>query len=157
MVILIFFAFHFHPSGKRSGPFGTGPVFRINRNTDQAYDRAGRMTQITDNLSDSTAYAYDKVSRLTLTSYADGGSDVVKQAYDKAGVLTKRIDQRGIATLYMYDSLHRLTKKQDDPSSPTIVETYALDALGRTTLAQLARGYSGDTHNRLQVKGGPLP
>jgi hypothetical protein len=30
------------------------------------------MTQITDNLSDSTTYAYDKVSRLTLTSYADG-------------------------------------------------------------------------------------
>jgi YD repeat-containing protein len=127
------------------------------------------MTQITDNLSDSTAYAYDKVSRLTLTSYADGGSDVVKQAYDKAGVLTKRIDQRGTATLYMYDSLHRLTKKQDDPSSPTIVETYALDALGRTTLAQLAR--SGSTQSAVsyyydplsratletqQVKGGPV-
>jgi YD repeat-containing protein len=43
------------------------------------------MTQITDNLSDSTAYAYDNVSRLTLTTYADGGSDTVQQVYDKAG------------------------------------------------------------------------
>ena len=36
---------------------------------DQAYDRAGRMTQITDNLSDSTACVYNKVSRTIRDSH----------------------------------------------------------------------------------------
>ncbi len=117
----------------------TEDVGGFNRHTDYAYDRANRQTRITDNLSQSTDYAYDKLSHLTRTTYSDhdASADTVDQYYSVGGQMTKRVDQRNIATLYMYDSLSRLTKKQDDPSSSTIAEEYAHDALGRMTLAIL--------------------
>jgi YD repeat-containing protein len=91
---------------------------------------------------------------LTSTIYADGGSDVMNKAYDSVGDVTQRIDQRGITTLYMYDSLHRLTKKQDNPTSPTIVESYAYDGLSRLTQAQLAR--SGTAQSAVSYYYDPL-
>ena len=99
------------------------------------------MTGIADDRRQSMDYAYNALSRLTRTSYADhdGSADTVDQYYDKTGSVTQRIDQRNISTIYMYDSLHRLTKKQDDPSSATIVETYEHDGLSRMTLAMLTK------------------
>ena len=95
------------------------------------------MTRITDDLAQSTDYVYDERGRLSLTTYADSGTVALCYAFGSSPI--RSIDQRGIDTVYLYDSLHRLTKKQDDVSSPAIVETHEYDGVSRITLAILTK------------------
>ena len=114
----------------------------MDRHTDSLYDKSGRMTRITDALGQDTDYVYDARGRLTRTTYEDhdGAGDNVDVWYAFGNTPMKRKDQRAIETLYMYDGGSRLTKKQDDPSSATIVERFEYDGLGRKTLAILTNG-----------------
>ena len=148
----------------------TDDVGGLDRHVDRIYDLAGRMTRITDALNQSTDYAYDAKGRLTRTAYEDhdGAADTVDLWY-VGSLQRKRQDQRGIVTRYDYDGLGRLTSKQDDWTSPVIVETYAHDAMGRATRSVLSRsgteqsecGFAYDnlgrqTRESLQIKNGTM-
>lgn len=94
--------------------------------TNYSYDANGRLTQVTDPLSNVLQYAYDALGNLTLLTYPDGAiasyeydtqqrlvgieSDMgrVEYAYDPAGRLIERVLPNGITTTYRYDTADRL-------------------------------------------------
>ena len=101
------------------------------------YDDNSRLTGGTDANTNSTAYIYDPLNRLTQTLLADGTSNSV--AYDVHGNVTSATDANGTVVAYTYDALNRLTQKDITPGSgvatDTTFETFSYDGLSRLVIA----------------------
>ncbi len=70
------------------------------------YDELDRVTQYTNNRSESIGYVYDAVGNLKQLIYLDGKT--VDYAYNAANLLSSVTDWAGRVTLYAYDANNRL-------------------------------------------------
>jgi RHS repeat-associated protein len=126
----------------------------LDRYTDFAYDRAGRLTRQTGYTNgttgaESTDYAYNKSGVKTKVTYPDdtgGNRGYVEFAVDAAMRLTKLTDQEGQDTVMDYDNAGRVLTQTKGGE----IDTFAYDALGQITLAQ--RGVSGNLDSVSKVE-----
>jgi RHS repeat-associated protein len=133
----------------------------------------GRMSSVTDWLSNQTTYSYDAAGRLTKVQYpnsvwSDFGYDTAGRlasitnnkpgpitissftyTHDAVGNRTQMVDMSGTHT-YQYDALYRLTQVSY-PGGPT--DTYTYDAVGNR-LTKNSTAYSYDAGDRLISAGG---
>ncbi len=80
---------------------------RLGAPTRYAYDKAGRVTGVTDPAGGVTAYAYDRNGNLT--SIANPKGETTRFTYDAAGRRTRVERANGVRSDYVYDALGRLT------------------------------------------------
>ena len=105
--------------------------------TQYTYDDAGRVVTTIDALGYTVNYEYDKLDRLTKTTYPDGTARTY--TWDKLNVSSVQ-DRLGRTTQYDYDELGRLVS-ETDPIGRTVQYGYyengrlktLTDAMGRTT------------------------
>ena len=117
------------------------------------YDGLGRLTQVTENGSEATAYTYDALDDLTgvtqpggqtrsfvysslrrLTSATNPENGSISYAYDGNGNLLTRTQGALIAT-YTYNNLNEvLTKSYNDGTTPSVTYTYQVDWLKSATV-----------------------
>jgi RHS repeat-associated protein len=119
------------------------------------YDRAGRLSQVTDTSSGTSTwtFSYDGMSRLKQTtakySYLTR-TFTTNYGYDAASNRTNMTDPESGVTQYTYDSLNRLTNLQDFQSHNF---GFSYDALSRRTQLTRPNGvntnYSYDNLSRL--------
>jgi RHS repeat-associated protein len=106
----------------------------------QTSDFRGNVLTSTDEVGNTTSYAYDLAGQLVKTTYPDG--TFTTQSYDALGRLQSRTDERGNTTTYAYqpgcDCAARLTSVTD-PLGRTTSMTY--DAMGRKTSMTDAIGH----------------
>ncbi len=121
------------------------------RTTEYIYDRLGRQINIiaNDGSDQTTSYDYDLASRVTKVTYPDSGA--IEYAYSPSGMVTQRIDQRNITTRYTYDKAGKLLTKQNDPTSPTIVESFAYNKRGLMRLAQKGSNANHDLYSKQEM------
>lgn len=92
------------------------------------YSSLGLIAQ-TNQMTNSTGYAYDVAGRKTAETNANG--EVTQFKYDASGNLTNLIDAKGSITGWKYDQYGRVTNKTD--AAGNVIFTYAYDANGRLT------------------------
>ena len=114
-----------------SWPSTSGPLV-----TAAAYDAAGNRTTLTDPLSHTTTFEYDRLDRLVEIDYADTGTPDVAYEYDAHGNRTEMTDGTGTTT-YTHDEADRLVTVTF-PGSVTVGYRHDLDG-HRTALI-----YPGD-------------
>lgn len=105
--------------------------------TAQAWDDNGRLVSITDANSNTTAYAYDALDRVTSRHFADGTTESL--IWSPRSNLSLRTDPNGTVIAYTYDDLNRCVLKDITPagsvSHTTSFEVYQYDGLSRVVLA----------------------
>jgi RHS repeat-associated protein len=113
-----------------------------------AYDANGNLTQTTDANLHPTQQAYDALDRLQQST--DALSGTTHYSYDAQDNLTSVTDPTGLTTSYAYDGLGNLIS-QSSPDTGTT--TYTYDEAGNRLTKADARGitasYSYDALNRL--------
>ena len=92
------------------------------------YDAYGRAKTATDGRGITATYGYDKLDRLTSTSFSDGTS--VGYGYDAAGRNSTRTDPNGTTT-YGYDQVGRMTSRKNTFDGQTF--SYAYNRAGWLT------------------------
>ena len=141
------------------------------------YDAVGNLTKRTDYANRVTNYTYDKLNRLTQTSYVGQPSANVTYTYDALGRMVSAVNSAGTAT-FTYDNRGRLTSENDvhgqvirygyeangNRSSLTLNgtnhTTYAYDVVNRLTgltsaSDNLQTTYSYDKADRLTSRALP--
>jgi RHS repeat-associated protein len=126
-------------------PSTAGPLV-----TTATYDAAGNRATLTDALSHTTTFGYDRLDRLIDIDYADAGTPDVAYEYDAHGNRTEMTDGTG-TTAYVHDEADRLVTvtfpgsvevgyRHDLDGHRTAVTypgddivEYAIDEAGRTT------------------------
>ena len=101
-----------------------------------SFDASGRMTSVTDDNMNTTAYSYDALSRVFKTTFAD--SKFVTRTFDKNDRVKTWTDQNGSVVTNTYDALSRLTSRGVNRATGvlgTTSEVYTYDALNRMTKA----------------------
>jgi len=116
--------------------------------TAYGYDLRGRMTFVTDRISNSdagetTRFEYDGTGELKQLTLPDGS--FLSYAYDDAQRLTDISDSVGNAVHYTLDGLGNRTKEDTKDPNHTLAQTLSrvMDALGR--LDQLHGAQNGET------------
>ena len=146
-----------------------GPGGALVATQDQLFDELSRLREITDGLSNTTAFDVDlngnvtdetdALSRVTQQAYdaldqletlTDADDNDVTLDYDDRGNLISVTDQRNVVTTYVYDGLDNLIQEVSADAGTT---TYHYDAAGNLTQQVDARGvvsdYTYDALNRL--------
>ena len=106
------------------------------------YDRAGRLTHLTNENGEHTTFGYDIVDRLTDEIGFDGRHQ--RYGYNLAGELTHPIEAGGSdlgpgkVTRFARDVLGRLTAKTHEGHDKSADAAYGYDPLGRLTQASNA-------------------
>ena len=85
-----------------SGSGTSGPLVMTT-----TYDKNSNRATVTDQLSRTTSYAYDRLNRLTGIDYSDSGTADVTYTYDANGSRLTMVDGAGTTT-YTYDERGRL-------------------------------------------------
>ncbi|MDI6451757.1 RHS repeat-associated core domain-containing protein [Anaerobaca lacustris] len=113
-----------------------------------AYDRLGRVVQITDDTG-TIAYTYDHVGRLARVVYP--GNKSVGYQYDASGNRTRLTYPDASYITYQYDALNRLTAVRN--AADVALAEYSYDARSRRTGLDYANGagidYTYDVASRL--------
>ena len=101
------------------------------------YDRASRLTEMSDDNFNATEYLYDALDRRTKTTYADGES--ITWTYDKNSNVKTRTDQNGTVVSNTFDVLDRLGVRSITKAAGvggSTFEGFTYDALDRMTFAE---------------------
>ncbi len=109
--------------------------------TNYAYDLAGRLTGVTDAVSNVTTISYDLLGRKIGMSDPDMGS--WQYGYDSAGNLTSQRDGASRWLYLEYDALNRLIRKRQDSVSGPLLAEWQYDATGQVGLLSKSLAYSG--------------
>jgi RHS repeat-associated protein/uncharacterized repeat protein (TIGR01451 family) len=126
----------------------------LGRTAKFGYDNNGNKTSETDSRGNTTAFKYDALNRLVLTTYPTTPATTVRNAYDFRGKLIDSTDEAGHVTHNVYDLAGRLlsiTLAFGTPDASTVSYTYFDD--GRKKTETDARGnittYAYDAAGRL--------
>jgi len=115
--------------------------------TKNTYDRAGRLTSVTDPANRTTATQYNGLGQITRTTDPAGG--ITQYGYNARGDLVSVTDAKGNTHRFEYDKLDRMAK-EIRPLGQTI--TYAYDANGNLAQVTDPKGqvkkYTFDAANR---------
>jgi RHS repeat-associated protein len=118
--------------------------------TKSGYDLAGRQISTTDALTNTTQYVLDGDGKVLKTIFADGS--IALTGYDNLGRRTSATDQMGFTTQYQYDTFGRLTgvvlPPVSDPLNGNVVvnptTNYSYDIYGDMT--QIKDAYQHQTN-----------
>jgi YD repeat-containing protein len=155
--------------------------------TQYAYNGIDQLVAVSDPRNLTTSYNYDGLSNLNAQASPDTGNTT--NTYDTAGNLLTQTDAKGQTTRYAYDPLNRVTSivfadgstqnygydqganglgrltffaETNSANQITVVQDYAYDAHGRTTLenrniggVNYAFGYAYDSGGRLSALSYP--
>jgi YD repeat-containing protein len=155
--------------------------------TRYTYNGIDHLVAVSDPRNLTTSYSYDGLSNLNAQASPDAG--LTQSTYDAAGNLLTQTDAKGQTTRYAYDPLNRVTSiafadgstqnygydqgtnglgrltffaETNSANQITVVQDYAYDAHGRTTVenrniggVNYAFGYGYDTGGRLSAMSYP--
>ena len=125
---------------------GLGRITNVTDNASNtvsyAYDISGSMTNLIDRAGNSTRWMYDQEERLTRKTYDD--SSFISYGYNAAGLLVTRTNARSQITHYDYDKTSR--RIQTDYETDTDIITQ-YDALGRITNVTDTAGQTAYTYS----------
>ena len=108
--------------------------------TTYGYDKANRLTSVTDDSDNTTTIGYDLLGLKQTMSDPDTGS--WEYDYNEAGELTRQQDGRGRQLFIEYDAWGRMTKKRKDTATTgTLVAEWFYDAAGYKGLLSSSKAY----------------
>ncbi|WJK40039.1 hypothetical protein O7608_27030 [Solwaraspora sp. WMMA2056] len=112
--------------------------------TTYGYDRAGRLTTVTDHVDNEWTYSYDLLGRRVGTVDPDSGTS--SSTYNNAGQLVTTTDGRGETLWYGYDNLGRRTEMRDDTSTGALRASWTYDSLELGLPTSSTRHVGGDAY-----------
>ncbi len=124
---------------------GAPPAAQTNVRTQYGYDAIGSRTVITDARGGVTAFAYDELSRLTLT--LDPLEQSTHYGYDALGRRTVITDANGEITTFTYDPLGRPLRINYTADGTSVA--FAYDLAGRRTAMTDTLGLTRDSYDPL--------
>jgi RHS repeat-associated protein len=107
------------------------------------YNKAGKLTQVTDPAGNGWRYEYDLRGRPLVMVDPDQGRTAM--TYDAAGQLATTTDARGQTISYTYDDLGR---KIETRSGSTVLATWTYDTLRAGLLTSSNRHQAGEAYTR---------
>ncbi|WFE27296.1 RHS repeat-associated core domain-containing protein [Solwaraspora sp. WMMD791] len=122
---------------------GTTPTGTYEQTT-YGYDRADRLTTVTDHVGNQWTYTYDLLGRRVGTVDPDAGTS--SSTYDNAGQLVTTTDGRGETLWYGYDNLGRRTEMRDDTSTGALRASWTYDSLELGLPTSSTRHVGGDAY-----------
>ncbi|WP_157641326.1 RHS repeat domain-containing protein [Longispora albida] len=108
------------------------------------YDRAGRMTSVTDTLGNKWGFEYDLLGRKTRTTDPDKGDAFF--TYTPAGDVATTKDARGFTIAYVYDRLGRKTESRKDTITGQLYAEWKYDTLAKGMLTSATRWENGSAY-----------
>ncbi|NCT92766.1 hypothetical protein GXB85_17685, partial [Cellulomonas sp. APG4] len=115
---------------------GAAPTGEYNATT-YAYDKAGRLNQVTDAAGNSWTYTFDLRGRQVATTDPDRGAS--SSTYDDAGQVLTTTDARGITLAYTRDVLGRQTSLREGSATGTVRASWSYDTLAKGQLTSSTR------------------
>ena len=101
----------------------------LHDDTYYGYDRAGRLTAISDPAGNAWSYGYDTLGRKTTAHDPDAGDS--SYTYDDGGRMLTSTDGRGQVLAYVYDNLDRKTELHTSTAAGTLLASWAYDTLAK--------------------------
>ncbi|MBT2451965.1 ricin-type beta-trefoil lectin domain protein [Streptomyces sp. ISL-43] len=122
------------------------------RDTKYEYDVRGKLTKVTDPVSNSWKYTYDSRGRMTSSDDPDMGKS--SSTYNNLDQQASTTNSAGVSQFSVYDALGRTTEVRSDTADGTLLASWTYDTLpGAKGLAVAATRYSGGAAYKSEVTG----